>query len=67
MTKRIRPSWTAAMSVFAVLLFGMSTQLVGQRPAVAVDGDDIGGVVTGSRGPEAGVWRIGQPGTIITG
>jgi hypothetical protein len=60
MTKRIRPSWTAAMSVFALLLFGMSTQLVGQRPAVAVDGDDIGGVVTGSRGPEAGVWVIAE-------
>ena len=60
MTKRIRPSWTALMIVFAVLLFGMSTQLVGQRPAVAVDGDDIGGVVTGSRGPEAGVWVIAE-------
>ena len=58
MTIRIRPSWTAA--VFAVVLFGMSTQLVGQRPAVAVDGDDIGGVVTGSRGPEAGVWVIAE-------
>jgi len=54
------------MIVFAVLLFGMSTQLVGQRPAVAVDGDDIGGVVTGSRGPEAGVWVIAETTTLPT-
>jgi hypothetical protein len=28
--------------------------------AVAVDADDIGGVVTGPRGPEAGVWVIAE-------
>ena len=28
--------------------------------AVAIDGDDIGGVVTGPRGPEAGVWVIAE-------
>ena len=28
--------------------------------AVAVDNDDIGGVVTGARGPEAGVWVIAE-------
>jgi hypothetical protein len=28
--------------------------------AVTVDGDDIGGVVTGPRGPEAGVWVIAE-------
>ena len=47
--------------VFAVLLFGVSTrEVVGQRPAVAVDADDIGGVVTGPKGPEAGVWVIAE-------
>ena len=32
----------------------------GQAPApsVAIDGDDIGGVVTGPKGPEAGVWVV---------
>ena len=45
----------------ALLLFGATTrELVGQRPAVAIDGDDIGGVVTGPRGPEAGVWVIAE-------
>ena len=28
--------------------------------AVAIDGDDIGGVVTGSKGAEAGVWVIAE-------
>ena len=28
--------------------------------AVAIDGDDIGGVVTGTKGPEAGVWVIAE-------
>src|SRR5204862_1199917 len=34
----------------------------GQAPAatVAIDADDIGGVVTGARGPEAGVWVIAE-------
>ena len=34
----------------------------GQQPAgaPAIDGDDIGGVVTGARGPEAGVWVIAE-------
>jgi len=29
-------------------------------PAVPIDGDDIGGVVTGPNGPEAGVWVIAE-------
>ena len=28
--------------------------------AVSIDGDDIGGVVTGPSGPEAGVWVIAE-------
>src|SRR5881396_313662 len=28
--------------------------------AVAIDADDIGGVVTGANGPEAGVWVIAE-------
>ena len=30
------------------------------REIVAIDGDDIGGVVTGPNGPEAGVWVIAE-------
>ena len=38
-------------------------ELAGQRgstPAVTVDSDDIGGVVTSTAGPEAGVWVIAE-------
>ena len=31
-----------------------------QAPSVAIDADDIGGVVTGKAGPEAGVWVIAE-------
>src|SRR3954471_15739462 len=31
-----------------------------QVAAVAIDNDDIGGVVTGANGPEAGVWVIAE-------
>src|SRR5882757_9962924 len=32
----------------------------GLNAQVAIDADDIGGVVTGPRGPEAGVWVIAE-------
>jgi hypothetical protein len=31
-----------------------------RSPAVRIDADDIGGVVTGAKGPEAGVWVIAE-------
>ena len=34
--------------------------------AVAIDTDDIGGVVTGAKGPEAGVWVIAQTSDLPT-
>jgi hypothetical protein len=34
--------------------------------AVAIDDDDIGGVVTGSKGPEAGVWVIAETADLPT-
>jgi hypothetical protein len=63
MIKRIRParvSGTLIALAFLVLFATTTRELAGQRPAVAVDGDDIGGVVTGSRGSEAGVWVIAE-------
>ena len=38
----------------------------GANPAVAIDRNDIGGVVTGPRGPEAGVWVIAEAGNLAT-
>jgi hypothetical protein len=39
----------------------VSVSTAQQQPAIpAIDNDDIGGVVTGTRGPEAGVWVIAE-------
>src|SRR6516225_1123715 len=40
-------------------LVGVQSQTTPQA-TVAIDPDDIGGVVTGTRGPEAGVWVIAE-------
>ena len=53
----------AAAIAFALLVAASLTVLpAGQVPTgtVAIDGDDIGGVVTGAKGPEAGVWVIAE-------
>jgi len=38
----------------------VTPQAGGQSSAIAMDGDDIAGVVTGPKGPEAGVWVIAE-------
>ena len=50
---------TACIVLCSYLLF---TPSYAQQPAsdVAIDNDDIGGVVTGPKGPEAGVWVIAE-------
>src|SRR5882724_186538 len=50
---------------FAALLCAASATNAAAQPAAAgsqvrVDADDIGGVVTGAKGPEAGVWVIAE-------
>ena len=54
-------------SIVALAVFVMAAALVSVRAgqtsaprSVAVDSDDIGGVVTGPKGPEAGVWVIAE-------
>ena len=46
----------------ALVLFAGARGAAGQLPraAVPIDRDDIGGVVTGPNGPEAGVWVIAE-------
>src|SRR5207247_6816962 len=39
---------------------GTRAQSPARASAVAIDADDIGGVVTGANGPEAGVWVIAE-------
>ncbi|MPZ38659.1 MAG: carboxypeptidase regulatory-like domain-containing protein [Rhizobiales bacterium] len=51
-----------AAFALAIAMSGPPAQLHAQTstPAVAIDNDDIGGVVTGPKGPEAGVWVIAE-------
>src|SRR5437667_9184477 len=50
-----------AATVIALVLAGMAIELGAQQlAAVAIDNDDIGGVVTGANGPEAGVWVVAE-------
>jgi hypothetical protein len=48
------------------LLVSAPAQLRAQTAAVAIDNDDIGGVVTGPNGPEAGVWVIAETNELPT-
>ena len=52
---------SSMISVVAIFLMLSPHRLSSQQGAVVrVDGDDIGGVVTGANGPEAGVWVIAE-------
>lgn len=50
---------TAAALVFGALAVALPAKVIAQTP-VAIDNDDIGGVVSGPKGPEAGVWVIAE-------
>jgi hypothetical protein len=50
---------TATAALVAGWVFSVS-HAQQPRPGVEIDGDDIGGVVTGPNGPEAGVWVIAE-------
>ncbi|MBM3819373.1 MAG: carboxypeptidase regulatory-like domain-containing protein [Acidimicrobiia bacterium] len=57
------------LSSVAILALAVVTAVSARqaaRAAVAIDGDDIGGVVTGARGPEAGVWVIAETSELPT-
>src|SRR5262245_20011208 len=49
-----------AAIALALAISAPPVQLQAQTNAVAIDNDDIGGVVTGPNGPEAGVWVIAE-------
>jgi hypothetical protein len=49
-----------AVGLAVLLPLGVVVPLAQQPPAVAIDADDIGGVVSGPNGPEAGVWVIAE-------
>jgi hypothetical protein len=59
-----KPFWEAALVMGLVAFLGASYRPASARQAPAaaipIDADDIGGVVTGRSGPEAGVWVIAE-------
>src|ERR1700733_12895292 len=57
-TMRVLYSSIAVVAIAAVLV--STPARLGAQTAVAIDGDDIGGVVSGPSGPEAGVWVIAE-------
>jgi hypothetical protein len=57
----------AALAVLLVLPLAWVTVFGRQGGTVRVDADDIGGVVTGANGPEAGVWVIAETKELPTG
>src|SRR4029077_11621791 len=58
MTKRAASLGMLSVSFGALLAAATGSTALAQ--AVRVDADDIGGVVTGANGPEAGVWVIAE-------
>src|SRR5215475_5054659 len=57
---------SAATTVLAAFATAAPTQVRAQAAAVAIDSDGIGGVVSGPRGPEAGVWVIAETSDLAT-
>ena len=65
-----RPRFVALALAGAVALAwvaGTTTGTQAQGAAVQIDSDDIGGVVQGPNGPEAGVWVIAETDELQTG
>ena len=58
MTRRFLPGTTVAAGLALSIL--LATVSARQTSDVAVGDDDLGGVVTSSKGPEAGVWVIAE-------
>ena len=58
--KLLGTACVAALVATAALPSVAQAQIQAQAPAVAIDTDDIGGVVKSSAGPEAGVWVIAE-------
>ena len=55
-----------ALVVFAVAPRVSVRAQQAAAPAITVDADDLGGVVTGPKGPEAGVWVIAETADLPT-
>jgi hypothetical protein len=58
--KRTLTAGAACLAMFLAFIFATSHAQQRAGETVAIDPDDIGGVVTGPKGPEAGVWVIAE-------
>jgi hypothetical protein len=59
-------STVAAVGLAAFIATAPLPASAQQATAVAIDNDDIGGVVRGPNGPEAGVWVIAETSDLPT-
>ncbi len=59
MSRATPRGFTAVLSI-VLLSWVLATSYAQPRQEVAIDADDIDGVVTGPKGPEAGVWVIAE-------
>ena len=59
-TKRLVYLGVVAVGIAAFLASWPGQLSSQQNAAVSIDNDDIGGVVTSAKGPEAGVWVIAE-------
>ena len=55
-----------AATLLAAFATAAPSQVRAQTTGITIDSDDIGGVVTGPRGPEAGVWVIAETNDLAT-
>jgi hypothetical protein len=55
-----------AVGLAALMAAGLARMSAQQPAAVRIDNDDIGGVVTSAKGPEAGVWVIAETSDLPT-
>src|SRR5574341_2085760 len=58
--KRFLHSVMSAVAVAALLAISADRLSSQQSATVQIDNDDIGGIVTSAKGPEAGVWVIAE-------
>src|SRR6266852_8680655 len=65
MTERVLYPLIATGVIILVSLSGLNAQQ-SSGEAISIGGDDIGGVVTSTRGPEAGVWVIAETADLPT-
>src|SRR5262249_42389375 len=65
-TKRLISSSVVAAAIAAFSASWPSQLSSQQGTSVSIDNDDIGGVVTSAKGPEAGVWVIAETNDLST-